>query len=524
MAAVLSACVDEAASGDGSGGGGGGEPVSGVSVAFAEAGPLVLAPGQDAPVVVFTRPPGEHEVSFLLLGESLDASLASATAMSDAHGAATVTLKAPSKSASFELRAAVGDGPAAALVVEVSELGTGVVRVSPIYEGVRSAETWTAVVVPRATCSDLTSYEPDPEGALTASADAGEPLLVAKVPVGPRIAVVARSEQKISGCADAVLERAGETEEVEVTTIDRPMQLAKADLAVTIDPDDADQAGLESLLDAAAGQVVDATFPADEDGAARLLDVMTAHLPTDVLAAFATARDQGLDDEIAADLLARGVTPRDVVAAVLDAGHQEAVGSTRGRLRSADYVDHAVLGVERFLGVSAPRAGVPTDHLVTLVANPGDLISMSGVLYFLPSRLVGALAEDHVAASEDGATAAEVLAAAIGCADVAAVVGPLGDCDGACAEAACLFALEDLWASGLDASAEKIDLGSLTVVVSGAGDVDQGATLIGFEGTWIGVATAAGQAAEVGGDAVGEPPPRDEGDLQDGSDAPSQRE
>jgi hypothetical protein len=213
------------------------------------------------------------------------------------------------------------------------------------------------------------------------------------------------------------------------------------------------------------------------------------------------------------------------VAAVLVAGHRGPVGTTRGRLVSAEVgVDHALLGMERFLGVSAPRAGVPTDHLVTFVANPGDLISVSGVLYFLPSRLVGALAEDQVAASEDGATVPEALAATIGCADLAAVVGPLGDCDAPCTEAACEFALGELWASGLDASAEKGDLGSLTIAVSGAGDVDDDAALIGFDGTWIGVATAAGQVAEVGGDAAGEPPPRDEGDLDDGSDAPTQRE
>lgn len=536
-AAVLSACSgDSLVGGDpgGDGGGGGAGPVEGVVVTFVEPGPLVLAPGQIADVTVATAPAAPHVVSFLLLGEALDASLdgdttqegvPGAARVADAAGRATIALQAPSQTASFRLRAVVDGGPPAELEVRVSELGSGTVRVLPTYAGTRPLERWTAVVVPRARCVELSATS-DPDDALIATADDGDELVVEDVPVGPRLAVIARSERAIWGCADAQLARADVTTDVEVVALDRPLQLGAADLAVELGLE-SDVAALAPILDDAHERLLDAAFPPDADLATLLLDAMAPHLPEEEADTFAAAREDGLDASVGADLAARGVAPRAALAELLG-GDVPPLGSTTGRLLSAGGgPDHALLTVERVLGTAAERVGAPTDHLVTFVANPGDLVSIGGVVFFFPTRLAGALAEDALDAASPGATPAAVLATTYDCAAVAAAAGPIGSCDAACFAAACALGLADRWAIGLDGSAAASDLGALSFAVSAIGLVDEVAGLVGFEGEWIGAVSAGVHEVPLEGPASAEPTePPDDGDIgiDEGRDAPQPRE
>lgn len=534
--AMLSACGEDSAGGGGQdgGGGGGGIAVDGVVVTFVDPGPLVLAPGQIADVTVTTAPPAEHVVSFLLLGESLDASLDGDTTQEGVPGAArvagptgeaTIALQAPSQAASFRLRASVEGGPPAELEVRVSELGTGTVRVLPTYAGARPLERWTAVVVPRARCVEL-SPASDPDDALVATADGEDPLIVEDVPVGPRLAVIARSERAIWGCADAQLARADATTDVEVVALDRPLQLGTADLAVELGLA-TEVAALAPILDAAEERLLDAAFPLDADLASLLLDAMAPHLPPEATEAFVAAREEGLDATLAADLAARAVDPRAALAPLL-AEDAPALGPTTGRLLSAGGgPDHALLTVDRVLGTDAARVGAPSDHLVTFVANPGDLVSIGGVVFFFPSRLAGALAEDALTAVTPGAAPGDVLAASFDCAAVAAVAGPVGTCDAACLVTACELGLAGRWTVGLDSSAAASDLGALSFAVSATGIVDEEAGLVGFDGEWIGAVSAGVHEVAVEGPASAEPtaPPDDDGaGSDDGSDAPQPRE
>jgi hypothetical protein len=517
MAVALPACSGDGAASDGGSGGGGDAPAPTVAVSFAEAGPVVLAPGQLADLTVHTQPPGEHAITFLLLGDSFDASLDRDGALSHPDGSASVTLQAPSKAASFRVRAAVGDGAAAEVEVRVTELGDGAVRVVPRYEGARSLEGWTAIVVPRARCADLSPYAEDaPDAALVVSGP-DDDLVVDGVPVGPRLAVLARSSRKVGGCAEAVLERADQTKEVEVAVLDRPIQLGEADLEVELGLDGT--AGPATpLLERAALRIADATFPEAGVPASILLDAMTGRLDDGPAAALATAREAGLDEALAADLATRGAAPREALLALLEPATTAPVGATSARLVSASAgAANALFSVETVFGVSAARAGAPIDHLVSFGATAGDVVLVGGVVFFFPSRLVGARAEHAIAARAPGATAAGELAAAIDCAAVATVVGPLDACDAACVEAACAGALDALWSSGLDASAAASDLGALSFAVSGTGEVADDAELVGFDGTWVGAVSAGVDQVALSGPASAEAatPPEEPGRLDE---------
>jgi len=517
--AIVGCASSDSGGAGGAGTGGGGEGASdGAAVVFADASPLSVAPGQAVRLAVRTDPPGPYDVTFLLLGDSLDASLDRGTTPTDpTSGDAAVTLLAPSKAASFKVRAAVGSNVAGApgaqasaeIVIRVSELGIGALRVLPDYQGSRKITTWRAAVLPQAKCEDFAPPD-DPEGADIVDAPVDEDLIIEDAMVGPNLAVIVRSEHKVWGCADTTLSHAGEFKEITVPVLDRAVDLSTADLdlALTlVDP----LGELESLLQGADERLIERAFPTGVPAATALLDAMGGRVPPEVQDLFVDARgDANLDGALAYDFKIRDVELRAVLRSLLRAGRPLDSGFLRGRLSSAEAdAAQALLRIESLAGVDANRAGVPDDHLVSFVANPGDTVVIgaeSGVL-FLPTRLVGARAED-VALGDlpAGAVISEVLANEVGCWDVATVVGQLGDCDAACIEATCRLALGDVWSTGLDASAEAADLGVLTLVVSGDGVVDDEAALIGLDdqvdNTWVGVMHVSGLEVSIGGAAA----------------------
>lgn len=508
-AAALWSCGSDqdAGAGGGLGEGGAGGETAGVAVVFDVGGPLTLAPGQSVELVVRAAPPGVYPVAFQILGTALDASLDRSDATTAADGTASLILQAPGKAAEFAVRAVIDTGPGAELAVRVSEIGSGTIRVVPTYGGVRPVEEWTAAVVAQATCAELAANAPGlPEDGFTGSASPDEVLLVEGAPVGPTLAVVARSAEKAWGCATAVLQTPGEELEVEVSVLDRPLELGGIDLAVTLDLPPVDP-GVTGILALAAERLVDRAFPEGDAPAAVLLDAMALRLPPEIVGDFDAARlDGDLDAAVAADLGDRGVEPRAVLGTLLVNGQLTFGGAIEGNLRATPGSGaHAVFSLDRFADIEAERVGAPTDHLVSFVANPGDTVVLGGALLFLPSRLAGALAEDAaLAAHPDAAMMGDVLADLVGCADVAAVVGTLGDCDLACGEASCLLALGDVWSHSLDASASAGDLGVLTLAVSGLGEADDRAALVGFDGEWVGVLAGEGLEADVAGPAHAE--------------------
>lgn len=518
VAVALAGCAsDDSGGAGGSGSGAGGEGASdGAVVTFSETSPLSVAPGQEVHLSARAEPAGQT-VSFLLIGDSLDASLDRAASPADGRGDAAVTLFAPSKAASFSVRASVGDPTGldtsaphtfADLRIEVSELGIGSLRIIPSYQGNRKIELWRAAVVAQARCKDF-APPGEPDDADVVEAPFGDDLVFDDAIVGPSLAVLVRSENKVWGCAETALAHAGETKEIVVPVLDRPVDLSTAalDLALilsSVPPE------LEEVFQSADDELLEAAFPEGDPSASVLLDAIRPRLPDEVRPLFDEARDGAdLDAALENSFDVDQIEPRLLFQELLHAGRPIGPTFLTGRMSSAEAdATHALLRVDSFAGVDGELAGVPTEHLLSFVANPGDTVVIgaeSGILFF-PTRLVGALAQQAALAQEPTGTAfSTTLAEAVGCDEVAYVIGPLGDCDSACVEAACRHGLGDVWNRSLDASANDSDLGVFTLVLSGQGVVDGNAALVALgpvaANSWVGELQAVSRSANLGGTA-----------------------
>ena len=158
---------------------GGGLPGPDASIEFASDGTLTLAPGEKATITVVTAPAERYEISFLLVGDTLDASLSESTVVANDQGEASVDLRAPNSATSFAVRAKIKDGNTADLPVAVSDQGFGALDITPVYNGDRDIADWSAFVVSGKSCEALgTTFPDDPPGALVAGAEQGDPLVV----------------------------------------------------------------------------------------------------------------------------------------------------------------------------------------------------------------------------------------------------------------------------------------------------------------------------------------------------------
>ncbi|MEO7327128.1 MAG: hypothetical protein ABI193_01030, partial [Minicystis sp.] len=212
------------------------EKTDGRALYFQQEGTLTLQPGEVRKVVVIGSGEGPLQVAFSLLGNVGDAFVEASVVAADKKGVAWAVLHAPNQATTFTLRAAVvGEGghlgTGAELSVAVSGEGFGTVRVLPRYTGKRAVKTWTASVVARTTCADLSAVLPgEPEGSLVAKADPGDAPLVDNAPVGPNLAVTIRAGHYAWGCADVSTLAPGSTLDVKVTVFDKPIVLAATNL------------------------------------------------------------------------------------------------------------------------------------------------------------------------------------------------------------------------------------------------------------------------------------------------------
>ncbi|HHH29377.1 MAG TPA: hypothetical protein ENK57_13670, partial [Polyangiaceae bacterium] len=217
FAPTMTACTTSDSAGVEDDASGGGLPGPDASIAFANEGTLTLAPGEQATVTVITSPAQRYEISFLLVGDTLDASLSNSTVVANDQGEASVTLRAPNSATSFAVRAKIKDGNHADLPVAVSDQGFGALDITPVYNGDREVTDWSAFVVSGKSCEALgTTFPEDPPGALEASADDGEALVIDVAPVGPALAVFVRSKHIVWGCSDVTNLVAEATTNVEV--------------------------------------------------------------------------------------------------------------------------------------------------------------------------------------------------------------------------------------------------------------------------------------------------------------------
>jgi len=487
-----------------------GIPGPNASIEFLDDGTLALTPGELAELTVATSPPDRYEISFLLLGESLNASLDQTSVVADVDGLATVTLLAPDSSTTFRLRASITDGPSEEIAVSVSDEGFGTVRLIPNYMGARDVTAWTAAVVAHATCEEIASVLPDdPEGALVQSAPYGQNPEVPLAPVGPNLAVTLRAGHKMWGCTDETGLVAREVTEVKVNVIDKPLDLTTTDLALEL-AYAPDPVPYGTLLADAVALLASGVFPDGSTEATVLLDAMANLVgdPADA-AALADARaNMGLDGNADTYLLGLGTPVREVVSTWASDGLAAEPALITARLTSAGQGEGSgILSLEKLGNVDANAAGVPADHLVSWTAQPGDVVLLGGMLFWLPTRYAAATAFGPASTDFPGsASVSEALATLVDCSGFATAVGAFGTCDVTCVASLCEAGLDARWAVGVAQSAELGLIGTLDMAASGDAKVSDDATPVSFLGSWVGEVRVGGQSASVSGDASAELP------------------
>jgi len=459
---------------------------------FTNEEPLNLGMREQATVTVRTEPPSSDEVWFVLLGDSLDATLDRVAVPMDAEGTATVTMRAPNKATSYRLRAWIKDGPAAELPVTVSGDGFAMLSVVPMYKGKREVTTWTVSVLPRSTCEDVAPLLPEKAPAdIVLSADVGTPLVVEKAPVGPTLAVSVRAGHYAWGCATASGLIAGTTETLKVNIIDKPIVVGKTDLDVAFTFKPA-AAPFLSMMNAAGSALLERFTPANVDMAAVLLDAMAARVPELDGSLFAEARLANGWDGLAKDHLATQPTSlRVAIEGFLAAGATVPPSELTGRLAALTAVPgYGTFSPSRFGAVSADEAGMPGTHLVKIASEPGDTLATSGEIFWLPTRYVGGVCKSvALEGAPEGTTMGDALAAIAGCEALGQALGGFGACDATCLAGLCQEALTERWDAAQDGSAIEGKIGLIEIFASGGATVDDVAVPVSLQGSWLGSVT-----------------------------------
>jgi len=468
-----------------------GVPGVNASIAFSTSGPLVLAPGQFASLVVSTTPPASYEIAFRLVGESLDASLDAATLVASEDGTALLSLRAPSHSAAFAVHATIKDGPTAELVVSVSDQGFSALHVLPKYEGGRPVDSWVALAAPGTTCEALAAMLPaDPAGALTNTASPSEPLFLTNAPVGPTLAVVARAGHFAWGCTDVMGLTAGTVRDVDVYVTNKPLDPKSKvlDVALGFAPDEKNWG---AILAEHRAQMAAAFTSKGSEPKTLLAAFLEAAPAAEGFAAAASEYDWLAAFEERYALMP--VSPAASLFALADAPLAE-TPLLRGQVEALD-ASHALFQVHAVGALSAEASGAPTEYLMTLGIDPSDNVHLGGSLFLMPSRYVGAQMTEAL-----GASVPQWLSDFLGCSGLPLVGIPA--CDGTCIQQVCELAFTKLWDRALDASANANAPAEIPLKVSGKANFDDDATLTGFEGSWLGQVHAGELSAKVNGKAT----------------------
>lgn len=459
------------------------------SIEFVPAGELTLTAGETTNLVVQVLPAGVHTVRFALLGDTDDAFVSPSVMQTDANGRAEASLTAPGAGAQFSVRAAAGR-VMGTLAVLTQEASRGTLIVKPNYPGKRPVAEWVASVHYDTTCSSLTGV-PFPDGRLVTRASGRVRIddVMADVP----LAVVVRAGQFAGGCRVFTALRANTEETVEVDVMDRPMQTADLSLSVGfgVEPAEAPHPAFDELAFRA---VIPLAGGASDDLAA-LLDAMSAL--SDDPAAFEAARTSqswrtALVNGLPPDL--PGVGLRTLVQNWMRSGLEllEVPTALQGTLTSLGPDGAASLRLETVIGLTTEEAGFQAENPASAMAETDDFLRLGATLDFSPSTFLSAAASRAALANDPARTsAADAMASAFGCDDVASIITGVGSepgeafpgCDEECALGLCREAMGVLW-SRVAGSA----LPSVPWQISGASraQIDDAARPTEVDGNWIG--------------------------------------
>lgn len=486
----------------GAGGGGGYEP--GEELRFEDQGTLELGPLEERSVGLRTQPGAT--VRLYLLGEGRDASINRTTATADGSGRASFVLRAPSAPATFRLRATSGES-AAELPVAVSERGFAALRVTPLYAGARTLESWTASVLVDSKCADvLAGFPLDPEGALRANAPVGADPIVESVPVGPKLAVAVRAGALVAGCVETSIAAPGSAK-LELEVLDRPVVLAATKLALSLGFA-AEPYAHGALLAQSVEGFVAAAFPPRAELPGALLDAMRARLGAADVAAF-DAHRASADLDLAIDLALEERDARSLLSshgpAAVSFGVEDLSLGVDGRItgRPDGSAELELTWFGSQLGSEAGFAMATPSWKV----DPGDVLLVSGSIPWAPARHARGLLEAAVLEAV-GRRLTEELALGLDCSELGALVAGFAGCDASCGAALCVEAVGDRLAAAA-ANEEPSPSGKLELVMSGALGVDAELVPTSFAGSWIGTLSAGSSSSAVEGPAAGSasPPP-----------------
>lgn len=467
------------------------QPPPNAVISFDHEGTLTLAPGETTVVQVSALPAARYEVSFFLVGDALDASLSQSTVVSDPYGHAAVALRAPNGATYFAIRASLKDGPSAELPVAVSDQGFGALDILPINPGPREAELWVANVATGTTCEALAAVLPEgpDEAPPPVSAPPGEPLVIEDVPVGPNLAVYVRGGFYLWGCTDEPNLVAGDTLQVEVQLVNKPVDLTDALLDVEFGfvPDEEEWG---ALLDDSKQLMHDGLLSGHPSEAAALLAAMSA----------ASADPQQFDQASSSGgwltlteghLAAAASTISETMQSMVDEGMTGQPEGAVGQLETVDADNgYALFTLERLGSISPADGGVPAEYLMTLTADPDDTVRLGGGIFWIPSQHLAAAAAQYAADQYPGLNGmGEILGQIFDCPTLATTLGSYPACDASCLEQLCTAGLDGMWTAALEASVQAGLVGSVTFQASGAAQFDDHAALTGFEGDWLGKVT-----------------------------------
>ncbi|HKY38324.1 MAG TPA: hypothetical protein VJN18_20415 [Polyangiaceae bacterium] len=482
-----------------------------------------LIPRQQVTLTVEAKPPGVYSVRFALPKDTesdpLDAVLEHSAAVTDATGQASVMLTAPSTNAMlFRVRASIGGDLSVERDFTVTDAGSVKVRVQPFYPRDTREEditTWNASARRGETCADHPSI-PVPDGSITGVSAKMETPVLHGVWTGVPVAITLRSGHFVGGCTSIEMFRPGPPEMehvVDVTVLNRPIELAQSNVDVSLQLDPEDQT-FQEVIQAAAESALTALRGPSTDDADALLDAMRNTLDGEARQNLDAARKaEGWDDLVRVHW---GTATRlnASVSGWLARGRVELASSQellQGRLSAID-AKSAELTLLSAASLSPSQAGFVGSALVSWSAEADDTIGLATDLYLSGSRLASGLAalpalDDFPAAQ----TPEQALALALDCSGLSSVLAAAGSdnvlayplCNSACLTERCEQAAEALWQRASDATSTKPLRLALTAAgrVTAVGDA---AEIEGITGSWVGELT--GFTQSTGGPLVGSPP------------------
>jgi len=494
-------------------GGGGGGTSSPAKIEFVPQDQLELAPKESRVLTVRVTPAGNYPVRFDLVEGATgpaDAVLDQSEVQSDANGTAQVTFIAPSKPASFNVRASITSATQIQLGVTVNASGVTSLRVLPSYSGQRPIAQWTATVSaePGVSCSTL-SGNPPPDGKWSATAKFGKTLEISnKVPIGLDLVVTVRAGHFIGGCANLAALSEGAGNQVLVYASDRPLNLAETKLSLSLGASDP-HPEFDKLLKASATEAENALLGNAKDDVAALLDEMRDATPLSSREAFSGIRTQNGWDSVLETAFGKTATRRlrDPAQRWLSAGlltlnaADALIGTVAADGRGASFE------LQQVGNAPASNAGFADSFAASWSADSSDTLLFGTDLNWLPSRLVTALA---LAPSRleypDATTAAGALALAVDCAQVGSVLSQYGvtpgstafaSCDQSCTANLCNNAVAAAWAKAQAASGSA--LATLSITATGAAEVGDDAEATAAVGSWVGELKTVDGSASVSG-------------------------